>query len=72
MSVQIGENTVKHPIKHCSKRCKGFMFRFGVWSLSILAVTIVLFATGEVITFGTAFERIAEALAGAAADSFAD
>ena len=48
------------------------MFRLGVWGLSIMAITVVLIATGEVITLATAFERIAEALAGAAADSFAD
>jgi hypothetical protein len=40
--------------------------------LAVFGITLVAFNTGEVVTLGTAVERITEALGAAAADTFAE
>jgi hypothetical protein len=59
-------------VVRCAKRCKGFAIRAGITCLAVFAVLIVLANTGEAITVGVAFERLAEALGYATADTLAE
>ena len=58
-------------LNRCAKRCKGFLVRFGIVALALVAMYVVLLNTGEVVSFGEATSRIAEALGYAAADTLA-
>jgi hypothetical protein len=63
---------MKHYLKRCARRCKGFAIRFSILGLAVLAILLVMLETGEVVPFSLAVERLTEAFGAALADTVAD